>query len=242
MMREIITRYGREGIGFAWLIVEPLAFCFGVLILWSVTKPAYEHGIRLAPFLMTGYMSLILIRHQIQYAVGALQANMGLLHHRAVAPLHIFISRSLLEIGGTTAAFLVVYLVLLATQQVGLPHDYLLVYSGWLLLAWVGTGFGLLLSGLAMRFDVLERIVPLLAYILIPLSGAFFMVSWLPVRFQETYLLIPFPHGIEMIRAGVFGEFVETRFHPFYAFCVGTVFNIAAMLLIASARDRIDVE
>ena len=52
MMRELTTRFGREGLGFAWLVGEPLIFCFGVIILWSFSKPAYEHGVRIAPFVL----------------------------------------------------------------------------------------------------------------------------------------------------------------------------------------------
>lgn len=242
LMREMTTRFGREGIGFLWLVVEPLAFCFGVMLLWSFTKPAYEHGVRLTPFVMTGYMSLILLRHQIGLSAGALQANIGLLHHRQVAPLHIFLSRNLLEIAGATVAFIVVYIVLLALGQVNLPNDYLLLYAGWILLAWIGMGFALILAGMAMRFEFMERLVPLLGYILIPISGVFFMVSWLPAHIQPIYLYVPFPHPVEMIRASVFGEFVETHYHPLYALAVGTGFNIFGMLLIAGARDQIDVE
>lgn len=242
MMRETSTRFGREGFGFAWLILEPLAFCIGVLILWTATKPEYEHGIRISAFMMTGYMCLILMRHMIQYSTAALQANVGLLHHRNVKPVHIFLSRNILELGGTTAAFIVVYLALIALGQIDLPKDYLLVFSGWILLAWMGQGFALIVAGLAMRFELIERIVGLLTYILVPLSGAFFMVAWLPPHFQDLILLIPFPHPIEMLRAGVFGEFVETHYDPFYALAWATVFNLLGLVLIASSRDRIDVE
>ena len=82
MMREIVTRFGREGFGFLWLIGEPLLFCMGVIVMWSIIKPEYEHGIRIAPFVMTGYMCLLLLRHQISYSQGAVQGNVGLLHVR----------------------------------------------------------------------------------------------------------------------------------------------------------------
>lgn len=242
MLREMTTRFGREGLGFAWLIAEPLAFCVGVLILWTATKPEYEHGIRLAPFVMTGYMAVILMRHQVSYSMGAIQGNVGLLHHRQIVPIHLLITRNLLEFGGATAAFVTVYVALIALGQVSLPHDYLILYAGWALLGWIGMGFALLLAGLSMRFDVVERIVPLLTYILIPLSGAFFMVDWLPASYRETFLLMPFAHPIEMIRAGVFGEFVKTHYHPAYALTAGTGLNIAGLLLISSARQLIDVE
>lgn len=241
-MREMNTRFGREGIGFLWLVAEPMAFCLGVMTLWMFTKPAYEHGVRVAPFVMTGYMSLILLRHQIGLSSGALQANIGLLHHRQIAPLHIYLSRNLLEIGGATVAFIAVYILLLMMGQVDPPHDPLLLYAGWLLLAWIGMGFALILAGLSMRFEAMERLVPLIGYLLIPVSGAFIMVSWLPPNVQSLYLYVPFPHPIEMIRAATFGEFVETHHNGLYALAIGTIFNIIGMLLVASSRDRIDVE
>lgn len=242
VMREMTTRFGRQGLGFAWVIGEPLVFCFGVLILWTATKPAYENGVRLAPFVMTGYMSLILIRHFIALLSSALQANLGLMYHRQVAPLHIFISRTLLELGGATGAFVVVYAVLLALGQVSLPHDYLLLYSGWLLLAWTALGFALVMTGVAMRYEVMERLVPVISYMLIPISGAFYMVSWLPASVREYVLYIPFVHGIELIRRGVFGEFVPTYYDVPYALLVGAIMIIFGLLIISASRDRIEVE
>ncbi|WP_292040889.1 MULTISPECIES: ABC transporter permease [unclassified Brevundimonas] len=242
MMREMSTRFGREGLGFAWLVVEPLVFCFGVLALWTAMKPEYEHGIRISAFMMTGYMCLLLLRHIVQYSSSALQANIGLMHHRAIKPLHIFASRILLEIAGTSFAFVIAYFSLYLAQQINLPSDLILVYAGWMLLAFLGQGFALTLAGLSMRFDLLERIVGLLMYVLVPVSGAFFMVSWLPPAVQEVVLLIPFPHAVELLRAGVFGEFVETHYDVGYALMWGGILNIAGLLLISISRDRIDVE
>ncbi|MNC36068.1 Polysialic acid transport protein KpsM [compost metagenome] len=242
IMREMATRYGRQGLGFAWLVGEPLIFCFGVMILWSFTKPPYEHGIRLAPFVMTGYMCLILIRHMIGLLTSAVQSNLGLLYHRQVTPMHILSSRIILEIGGATSAFIVVYLVLLSINQVSPPHDYLLLYSGWLIFAFVAVGLALVLTGLAMRFELFERLVSLISYAMIPLSGVFFMVAWVPAAARKIYLSVPFVHGIEMIRAGVFGEFVPTHYNPIYAIAWGAALNIAGLLLIAGAREHMSSE
>lgn len=242
ILREMSTRFGREGLGFTWLVLEPLAFCIGVILLWSLTKPAFEHGIRVAAFTMTGYMCVILFRHQIQYSLAALQSNIGLLHHRQISPVHIFLSRNIMEFGGATIAFIVVYAALLALGQIDLPKDYLTAYLGWMLLGWIGMGLGLTMAGLAMRFDVLERVVNLITYILIPLSGAFSMVAWVPPDIREIYLLMPLPHAVEMLRAGVFGEFVKTYYDPYYGLAWGAGLNILGLLLIASSRDQIDVE
>lgn len=242
MLRELITRYGRKGLGFAWVIGEPLIFCLGVLVLWSVARPDYEHGIRMGPFVMTGYMCLLLLRHQITLSLSALQANVGLLHHRGIAVLHLYIARNILEFLGTTAAFIVVYAVLMVLGQVSWPANLLLLYGGWFLLAFMATGLAMIFAALAIRYDVMERIVPLFTYILIPMSGVFFMAAWVPAAYRDAFLLIPLPHVVEMVRAGVFGEFVETHFDPLYALGWAALFNVVGLLLLGGARERIDAE
>lgn len=238
-MREMNTRFGREGLGFAWLIAEPLIFCFGIMILWTLTKPTYEHGIRVAPFVMTGYLSLILLRHLVSYLSAALQANLGLLYHRQISALHIFSARILLEFGGTTIAFVVVYAVLLALNEVSLPSDYLLLYTGWFTLAFLGVGFALILAGLAMRYEAFERVIGLISYLLVPLSGAFVMAAWLSPAYRKFLLYIPFVHGVEMVRGGVFTEFTETHYNIGYALAFAAAFNILGLVLISGARDRL---
>lgn len=241
-MREMTTRFGREGLGFVWVIGEPLIFCFGVLFMWTLIKPAYEHGIRLGPLVMTGYMALLLYRHMVSFSMGAVSGNIGLLHHRQIGILHLFIARNLMEFAGATAAFVVVYVVLYATGQVNLPQDYLLLYSGWLLIGWTGFGLALVFAGLSARYELMERLVPVLTYAMVPLSGAFFMVHWLPESVREPFLLIPLPHGIEMVRAGVFGEFVPTYYHPFYAVMVSGIMVAIGMLLLADVKNRVTIE
>lgn len=242
MMREMATRYGRRGLGFLWVVGEPLMFCFGVILIWTFIRHHAAHGLSVPAFVMTGYMALLLLRHSISFSINAVGANLGLLYHRALTPLHFYLARGVLEFAGTTAAFIVLYLALLLFRQVEAPHDWLLLYSGWMLMWLMAMGTGFALSGLATRFEVMERVVPLLSYALIPMSGVFFMVDWLPERVREAYLWVPFPNAIEMIRAGVFGEFVPTHFRPGYALAVALLLLLAGLLLVKNAEGYIDVD
>src|SRR5690606_28829549 len=108
---------------------------------------------RVAPFVMTGYMCLLLFRHIVGYSLNALQANVGLMHHRAVKPLHIYISRALMEFVGGTVALIIVYAILLILWSVDVPNDILLLYSGWLILFWFSTGLALTFSAISIRFE-----------------------------------------------------------------------------------------
>ena len=64
------------------------------------------------------------------------------------------------------------------------------------------------------------------------------MVGWIPEKYRETFLLVPMPHGIEMVRGGVFGEFVHTYYHPAYAWAAAAALAITGMLLLADAKNQ----
>lgn len=241
LLREMATRYGRRGGGFLWLVGEPLIFCFGVIIMWMLIGRGKD-GVSVAPFVMSGYMCLILLRHGISFSVSAVNANVGLLYHRHVGPLHFYLARMILELAGNTIAFIVVYLTLLIFRQVDLPHDLLSIYCGWLLMWVMAMATGFIISGLAMRSEVVERFVPVVSYAMIPLSGVFFMVDWLPPAVRDTYLWVPYPNAIEMVRNGVFGEQVSTHFRPAYAVFSAFGMFLLGLLLIRNAEGYIDVD
>lgn len=242
ILREIITRFGRRGLGFLWLVGEPLIFIFTIILIWSYVKAPYQHGLKIAPFVMTGYASLLMLRHLVSYSMGAITGNVGLLYHQKIKILHVFIARYVLEFFGSTMSFVISYIVLIVVGQATLPHDLLLIYWGWISLFVFASGLALVMSALAMEFDVIERLVPVLLYVMLPFSGVFAMVAWVPESARHYYLLFPLPHTIEMIRAGVFGEFTETYYDPFYPIFWGGVLVALGLVLIARSKEHIDAE
>src|SRR5207244_2064633 len=63
LIREIYSRFGRESLGFAWMIAEPLVFALPVLLVWRAVRNPYENGLPLIPFLWSGYLPILLFRH-----------------------------------------------------------------------------------------------------------------------------------------------------------------------------------
>lgn len=242
IMRELSTRYGRDNIGFLWLMGEPLIFAFGVLIMWNIIKPPYEHGIRITPFVLTGYMPLILMRHLINHGLNSVKANTGLLYHRHVTILHLYTARMALEFISVTLSLIVAMAVLMPFDLVDFPHKIQLVYAGWFILAWISYGVTLILGAAAEIFEYVERFVQLFTYLLIPISGTFYMVWWLPSNIRHEVLFIPFINCIEMIRAGFFGDTVPTFFHMWYAVGWALGLTLVGLFLLRFVRERIDVE
>ena len=90
--------------------------------------------------------------------------------------------------------------------------------------------------------EYVERFVQLFTYVLIPLSGTFYMVAWLPYQFRKPVLYIPFVNCVEMIRAGFFGKFVPTFYNIGYAMAWAAGLTFIGLFLLRFVRERVDVE
>src|ERR1700760_4694257 len=74
-LREMLTRYGRNNIGFLWLFVEPILFTLVVVGIRSVTRSIYEGSIPMVAFAVTGWPSAMLWRNMPSRCMGALKSN-----------------------------------------------------------------------------------------------------------------------------------------------------------------------
>ena len=57
ILREMLTRYGRNNIGFLWLFVEPIMFTLIVVGIRSATSSIYQGSIPMVAFAITGWPS-----------------------------------------------------------------------------------------------------------------------------------------------------------------------------------------
>lgn len=241
-LRELVTRYGRENLGFLWVIGEPLLFCISVSIMWSIIKPTYEHGIRIVPFIVTGYMPILLIRHGLQHGMYAVRVNAPLLYHRQISILHLFFARWIVEVVGVTFAFIVICVMLIPVGLLDFPQNLGLVYAGWFLLAWLTLGLAMIFGSLFEIFEPIERFVSVITYMMVPLSGTFYMAAWIPAQYRDYVLLIPFLNCVEMIRGGFFGDAVHTYYDIPYTMAWGAGFTLAGLGLSNFVRSRVHIE
>lgn len=216
ILREVITRYGRHNIGFMWLFAEPMLFTLGVTALWSLADMHHSTAMPIVAFAITGYSSVLIWRNMVGKCVCAIEPNLSLMYHRNVKVIDIFLSRVLLEGAGATISFVSLALLWTFLGLMKFPDDILKVLAGWLLLAWLGASLAILLGSLSGFSDLVDKFWHPISYILFPLSGAAFMVDWLPKPMQEAVLWIPIVHGIELLRDGYFGAAVKTHYDVTY--------------------------
>ncbi len=226
LMREVITRYGRHNIGFFWLFVEPMIFTLGVTVLWSFAKVVHVAQMPIVAFAVTGYSSVLLWRNMPNRLVGAVGPNLSLMYHRNVKVMDVYIARLALEAAGATISFVVLAITFTAMGWMHLPEDIGKVLLGWFMLAWFGASLAIFVGALGERTEIVDKVWHPMTYLTFPLSGAAYMVDWLPPPAQQFVLYLPMVHGVEILREGYFGSTVRAHYDLVYmaSFCLGLTF------------------
>ena len=158
LIREIYSRFGRESIGFAWIVAEPLVFAIPVLLMWRAVRSPHDHGLPLMPLLWSGYLPILLFRHVNGRVLGFIRGNVGLLYHRRVTIFDIFLGRTLLEIGSNLTALVVSFTVFYIIGALDVPRDLPMFYVGYFFMIWWSVAAALIIGALCERSDWVEKI------------------------------------------------------------------------------------
>jgi ABC-type polysaccharide/polyol phosphate export permease len=241
MMRELITRYGRDNLGVLWLVGEPMIFTVGVATLWSAAGLAHGGvGIPIVAFAVTGYSSVLMWRNATSQCSAGIEQNKPLLFHRSVLVIDVFFTRIALEVVGATASFIVLSFFFIFIGWMPVPDNLLLVLEGWFMLAWFGASLALLVGAGTAFSGLVHRLWHPLAYLLFPMSGAAFMVEWLPRELQKIVLFLPMVHGVELLRHGYFGNVVRTHYDIAYMAECCLALSLCGMYVVREASRRVE--
>ncbi len=242
MIRELTTRFGRENIGFLWIMAEPMLFAGLVGVLWTYMKGSQEHGIGIVAFVVSGYLPLTFLRNTFNRCTSIFVANGSLLYHRQIKLVDFIFVRVLIEFIGTTMAWIFMGSILSAFNLFPVPDDLGITLLGWFLYFLFVLSVGFIIAPLSEMSEILEKLLPVTVYLAIPFSGTFNMVSWLPPAAQEVVLWSPMVSAMEMIRSGLFGHSVR----PYYDVTVPIVGTVICMIiglaLCSHVRKTIAVE
>jgi capsular polysaccharide transport system permease protein len=241
IMRELHTRFGRDNIGYLWIFVEPMLLAGAVALLHAGQHLPLSGNIRPVPFAISGYALFILFRSMVSRAETLLEANRPLLHHRQVTLLDMLAARALLEIASITAVLAV---LLCASWLLGLadvPADFVLVLAALLLVGWFSFGLSMLVCALSHERPLIGRLIHPLLYLMMPLSGAFFAMIWLPLDWRALAGWIPLVPMFELLKVGMFEGYPETYVALGYAIGWCVALTLLGLLALRLVRARIQV-
>lgn len=242
MLRELTTRFGRENIGFLWIMVEPLLFAVLVGVMWRAMKGPVEHGVDIVTFVVSGYIPLVLFRSSVSRAVNSFTANSSLMYHRQIKILDLILVRFIIELVGHMMAYAFIALALGAFGLFPLPYDVGFLMLGWAYYALFTFAITLVIAPLSEMSEVLEKIMPVSTYLMVPFSGAFFLAGALSPAVASVVLWSPPVHGMEMMRYGIFGPSINPKFDYLYPLSFSLPCLALGLLLCRVVRGRLVVE
>jgi capsular polysaccharide transport system permease protein len=242
MLRELTTRFGRENIGFLWIMVEPLLFALLVGLLWRVMKGPLEYGVDIVAFVVSGYIPLVLFRSVVIRAVNSFTANGSLMYHRQIKILDLILVRFIVEVIGHMMAYLVIALSLGAFGLFPIPNDIGFLILGWIYFSMFTLSVALVVAPLSEMNDILEKFIPVTTYLMVPFSGTFFLVGALSPEAANVVLYSPPVHSMEMMRFGIFGPAVNAQYDFLYPLKFILPCMALGLLLCRVVRRRLVVE
>lgn len=239
--RELMTRFGRENIGFLWIMVEPLLFAGLVGLVWTFLRGPETYGVGVLAFVVTGYVPLTYLRHSFSRSASIFVANSSLLYHRQIKVLDFIFVRVLIEAIGAMMAFLFAATVLGFMGLFPWPSDIGALVAGWAIYVVFILSVCTILAPLSEVSEVVEKLVPVSVYIAIPFSGVFNLASWLPPATRDALMWSPLVSGMELMRYGVFGDAVVPYYDLEKALGISLVCLLIGLILCRRVRRTMTV-
>ena len=239
LMRELHTRYGRENIGYLWLIGEPLMLAGVMALLHQSSHTAYGQDMDPLTFTVVGYTTYIMFRGIVNRSDGAVEANATLLYHRTVTIYDIIIARGILEAAGTTLAYAVLMTFLWSLGLVEPPARPLWYITAQALMFLYSIGQSMIIGSVSFHNRIVDRLVHPYTYFMIPLSGAFVPVAWVPEPYRTYLLYVPLPHILELARYGQFQSADMRYCDPLYVLAVSAVIIWVGLVTMRIYRNKI---
>lgn len=242
LMRELHTRFGRDNIGYLWAIFEPGLLALAVTVMHLAASSRTGFGMDPIPFWVVGYTPFCMFRFMVLRAEAAIESNRTLLYHRMVTITDLMIARNLLEFASAAMAMTILVGFAWLCGVGNLPDRPMLMFAGMAQLWFLSFGMSLIVAAGAENSTVVQRIVHPATYVSLPLSGAFFLLKWIPHPWREYLAWSPLISPFEQIREGQFAVFDSNYVYPEYVIGWSLVLTILGLFAIRITRRRMHLE
>jgi capsular polysaccharide transport system permease protein len=200
LMRELHTRFGRDNIGYLWAVFEPGLLALAVTVMHLAASSRTGFGLDPIPFWVVGYTPFCMFRFMVLRAEAAIESNRTLLYHRMVTITDLLIARNLLEFASAVMAMTILVGFAWLCGMGNLPDRPILMMAGLAQLWFLSFGLSLVVAAASENSTVVQRIIHPATYVSLPLSGAFFVMKWIPHPWREYLAWSPLISPFEQIR------------------------------------------
>lgn len=197
-------------------------------------------GMNKFSFFIVGYIVFYLFRTLVNRSPHGIDANFQLFYHSKVTVEAVMLARSLLD----TAAVMVcaaVFCLLIGLIEAQWPSDPLQMALAILMMCGLAHGLSLLiLSSTAAGSHLVDRLVHPFTYLMLPFSGMFYMIWWMPGPYQEVLLWVPLIHVMEFMHEGQFGLGVPYSYSLRYIVIWIFVLNFLGLCALKAAKPHLE--
>ncbi|MFT8554788.1 MAG: ABC transporter permease [Zymomonas mobilis] len=241
ILRELHTRYGRENIGYLWIILEPMLFALGIGILHAGSKGTEFSltDIRPVPFAIGGYGTYIIFRNIVNRAAGTIEANAPLLYHRMVSLFDMLFARVILEAAGIACSIFILLFLSYCIDIGSLPARPIYIILGQIYMTWLSLAISIIVCAVTYENPTAERLVHPMTYFCIPISAIFFMLEWVPNPYRRWLEWVPLAQCTEMVRYGLFNSASNKYFHFGYLTLFCGILTLIGLLSLRIVRRHI---
>jgi len=204
LLREIITRFGTQKLGYLWAVVEPMSTIVVFAVIKELLHSKAMPGISYPVFLASGFVAYNMFKNIALRSMDAFSANKGLFVYKQVKPFDTLISRALIEFSLTGV---IVLIFLFIGWYLGLDlrcKNILGVILGYLWIAFFGLSLGVFFAVMAFFYENFKKIINLIFLPLFFMSALFYTLDSLPPLVREILLFNPIVHFMEMIHGNYF--------------------------------------
>ena len=242
LLRELHIRYGRENIGYLWLIGEPMMLATVIGLIHSGHRTEFGTDIRPLPLAVLGYTIFIMFRGIVNRAEGALEGASSLLYHKMVTTFDIMLARALMEWAGTLATLMIMMTGLVLIGQAEPPARPLYLIAAVVCMFWNSFAQSMIVAAASHDNRTVGRLVHTYSYFNIPLSCAFFQVEWIPHPYREYIQWLPLPNIFEMARYGQFRSAKAEYFDSAYLVGWNLALTWIGLIMLNKLRERMHVQ
>jgi capsular polysaccharide transport system permease protein len=239
IMRELHVRFGRNNVGYLWLIGEPLLLAS---VIGSLHAFQGSHGTSdMAPIPMSivGYCIFIMFRGIFGRAESLIEANAPLLYHKMISPFNLSVARAIIEGVGCFCSMIILLGVCIALNISTLPARPLYLFAAAGMMLWFSFAMGLNCTVITYERPTLGRLVHPFSYFMMPLSGAFIPIDWCPKVLADIQEWNPLALIFEIARYGMFENAPDQHLFPAYACGAFAILTYTGLVSMRKLPDRI---
>lgn len=200
LMRELQTRFGGYRLGYLWAPLEVLFQVLIFLVIFGAIRERLVPGMDFSLFLIAGMVPFRMFQRIAVRALGAADANKGLLMYRSIRHIDVIIARSFLEfvIYFFTSILLLTGLVFFGIFP-SLANLHIVLF-GWITMFIFSFGVALIMMVVGFYGGEISKVITVIFTILYFTSGIVYPIHIIPEPYFSYLLYNPFIHNIELMR------------------------------------------